>query len=36
MPVLESGPFDPFLLIEICFTVAKLQHVGRSFSVLAV
>jgi len=36
MPVLECSPFDPFLLIEIGFTVAELQNVDSSFSVLAV
>jgi hypothetical protein len=36
MPVLEYSPFDPFLLMEIYFTVAELQHVNSSFSVLAV
>ena len=36
MSVLECSPFDPFLLIDICFTIAELQHVGKSFPVLAV
>ena len=36
MPVLEWSPFDPFLLIEICFTVAELQHIDSSFFILAI
>jgi hypothetical protein len=36
MPILECGPFDPFLLVEIRFAIAKLQHVGSPFSVLVV
>jgi len=36
MPVLECSPFDPFLLIEICFAIAELQHVDSALSVLAV
>jgi hypothetical protein len=36
MPVLKCGPFDPFLLIKIRLTVAELQYVRNSFSVVAV
>jgi len=36
MSVPKCSSFDPFLLIEIRFTVAELQHVGNSFAVLAV